>query len=339
MASPVWKGRLSFGLVSLSVRLYGARRRHGVTTHQFQVGTADRIRHLRVNERTGEEVPYDEIVKGARADEVVPEDAGADEYVMLEPEELEAIASGRSQAMEISAFVPSGSIEPIWYDSAYYLSPADASSAKPYRLLCAALQEADRLAVATLVMRDRQHMVLIGPQNGVLTLSTLWWADEIHSPQEILPALPEEEVGGHELALALRLVEAMSQDWDPRARTDDYQEQLEELVRRKYLGEEGVTHREAGRPERGTIIELTQALRESLNRKKPPAARGRRGTHGTAQGTPAQGSPPLSELSKKDLSALAAELQIPGRSTMNRRELQEAIAATGAGRRSTGSAS
>ncbi|MFB9803367.1 non-homologous end joining protein Ku, partial [Streptomonospora salina] len=268
MASPVWKGTLSFGLVSLPVRLFTARERHGTRFHQFQRGTSDRIRYRRINERTGTEVDSSEIVRGARADE-----SGSDEYVIVEPAELEEIAPGRSRSLEIGAFVPAGDVEALWYDSAYYVAPDSAGSAKPYRLLCRALERSGRLGLTRLVMRERQHLAVVGPQQGVLTLSTLWWADEVRDPAETLPAIPGAELGDRDLELAEQLIGAMADEWRPADYTDDYQERIDELIRAKSAGER-VRYAEEGAPEETNVVELTEALRASLRSGDENAARG-----------------------------------------------------------------
>ncbi|MUL44208.1 Ku protein [Streptomonospora sp. PA3] len=355
MASPVWKGTLSFGLVSLPVRLFSARERHGTRFHQFQRGTADRIRYRRVNERTGKEVDSSEIVRGTQADSA----ASGDEYVIVEPSELEEIAPGRSSSLEITAFVPAGDVEALWYDSAYYVAPDSKGSAKPYRLLCQALERSGRLGVTTLVMRERQHLAVIGPQNGVLTLSTLWWADEIRDPEETLPNIPAADLAQRDLDLAEQLIGAMADEWRPEDYTDDYQERIAELVRAKSAGER-VRYAEEGPPPETNVVELTEALRASLSggeggdagrsgrgrsrgrakgagRSAEPggaaeSGRAERGAGGGGRSRSRRGGAapepreaPLSELSKRDLSRLAAELDVAGRSKMSRRELETAI--------------
>ncbi|KIH98882.1 hypothetical protein LP52_10635 [Streptomonospora alba] len=366
MASPVWKGTLSFGLVSLPVGLFSARQRHGTRFHQFQRGTSDRIRYRRVNERTGDEVGSSEIVRGTQA-----EASSSDEYIIVEPSELEEIAPGRSSSLEISAFVPAGDVEALWYDSAYYVAPDSKGSAKPYRLLCQALERSGRLGLTTLVMRERQHLAVVGPQNGVLTLSTLWWADEVRDPEETLPNIPSADLGERDLELAEQLIGAMADEWRPEDYTDDYQERIDELIRAKSAGER-VRYAEEGPPPETNVVELTEALRASLRsgeesadrgsgagaggRRSAPAgggkakasasgggkATGSASGGGKAKGSAAGGggggrSPgrggappepreaPVSELSKRDLSRLASELDVPGRSKMDRRELEEAV--------------
>src|SRR5690625_293435 len=261
MASPVWKGTLTFGLVSLPVRMFSARERHGTRFHQFQRDTSDRIRYRRVNERTGKEVDTSEIVRGTKPDANTA--SGGDEYVIVEPAELEEIAPGRSSSLEISAFVPADEVEALWYDSAYYLAPDSTGSAKPYQLLCRALERSGRLGLTTLVMRERQHLAVVGPQKGVLTLSTLWWADEVRDPEKTLPDIPGADLGERDLELAEQLIGAMAREWAPEEYTDDYQERIEELIRAKSAGER-VRYAEEGPPPETNVVELTEALRASL---------------------------------------------------------------------------
>ncbi|MDT0302735.1 non-homologous end joining protein Ku [Streptomonospora wellingtoniae] len=356
MASPVWKGTLSFGLVSLPVRLFSARERHGTRFHQFQRGTSDRIRYRRVNERTGTEVDSAEIVRGTKADAA----SGTDEYVIVEPQEMEEIAPGRSSSLEITAFVPADDVEALWYDAAYYVAPESKGSAKPYRLLCQALEHSGRLGLTTLVMRERQHLAVVGPQQGVLTLSTLWWADEVRDPEETLPNIPAVDLGERDLKLAEQLIGAMAEEWRPAAYTDDYQERIDELVRAKSAGER-VRYAEEGPPPETNVVELTEALRASLRGSEEDSGASRSGKGGARRGgsgesggdekrgagkrgagtggrgtggsrprggggtAPEPREAPVSELSKRDLSRLASELDVPGRSKMDRAELEQAV--------------
>ncbi|MGW7486946.1 non-homologous end joining protein Ku [Streptomyces sp. NPDC054786] len=158
MARPVWSGSLTFGLVTLPVRLYTATDSHTVRFHRIQRGTADRIRNERVNERTGEEVTADDIVKGL--------DAG-DSYVLVEPEELEDIAPGRSRALEISGFVDLAQVRPVFFDRAYYLGPRGKEQAKVYALLQKALDRAGKAGIATFVMRNREYLVAVGAEGDI----------------------------------------------------------------------------------------------------------------------------------------------------------------------------
>ncbi|QVQ51575.1 Ku protein [Spiractinospora alimapuensis] len=317
MANPVWTGTLTFGMVALSVKLYSARERHGPTMHQFERGTSDRIRYRRVNERTGKAVASEDIVRGAS---VGPDE----EYVILQPEELDDIKPGRSKTMEINGFVPSGSVDPLWYSSTYYMEP-DKATAKPYRLLYDALESTGRLGLATFIMRDREHLVLVGPQQGVLSASTLWWPDEVRAPDDVMaPPSRQEAPASAELNLAEQLIEAMATDWQPAEYHDTYEARLEELIAAKAKGQ--TVSYEPERPARkGKVVELTEALRESLRERKDTGRK--RSTSSSRAPEPraskeSGGSPPT----KKELLSTAADLGISGRTKMTREELADAVA-------------
>ncbi|WP_344108178.1 Ku protein [Nocardiopsis rhodophaea] len=306
MASTVWKGTLSVGLLALGVRLYSAREKHGPVMHQFVRGTDHRVRYQRVDETTGK--PTSDIVKGAQVD-------GTDEYVVLEPVELERIAPGRTKTMEVTRFIPSDAVAPLWYATTYYMGPLDKAAAKPYRLLCAALERTGRVGLATMVMRDREHLVLVGPQAGVLTAATLYWPDEIRAPEDVMPPIPQEpELPDRDLNLAEQLVEAMAEEWTPDAYEDTYQARLEELITAKAKGRT-ITYGEEPAAPAGTVVELTDALRQTLEarrgKKKAPK--------------PREPSGPSSGATKKELLEKAQELDVPGRSKMSKEELAQAI--------------
>ncbi|WP_030200249.1 Ku protein [Streptomyces sp. NRRL S-87] len=310
MARPVWTGVLSFGLVSFPVGIHTATDSHTIRFHQLQRGTSDRVRNRRVNERTGEEVAADEIVKGY--------DAG-DEYVLVEPAELEDIAPGRSRALEISGFVDLEAIDPIFFDRTYYLGPKGAEYAKVYALLQSALAKTGRAGVATFVMRGREYLVALKAEDGILTLHTLHWADEIRDPREEVPDLPDESVAASsakELRMAEQLVAALETDWDPEGFHDTYQEKVAALVEAKRTG--GTVEKAELPAEATNVVDLTEALRASV-------ARARGGRRGGSRRTPPTERPSLDSLTKAQLYEKAAAAGVPGRSTMTRDELAEAL--------------
>ncbi|MDQ4119802.1 MAG: Ku protein, partial [Actinomycetota bacterium] len=208
MARAIWTGAITFGLVSIPVGLFAATEDHTVHFHQFQRGTADRVRNQRVNERTGEEVAYGDIVKGA--------DVGDGEHVVVEPSELEAIAPGRSQSLEISDFVDLAEIDPLYFDRTYWLAPTADRDAGPYTLLLQAMTDADRAGIGTFVMRGKQYLAAIRPDRNVLALETLYFADEVRDPRAELEHLPEPRSrrrDDRELDMATRLIDSMSTRW------------------------------------------------------------------------------------------------------------------------------
>src|SRR3954451_16891789 len=162
MARAIWTGSVSFGLVNVPVGLFSATEDHDVHFHQFQKGTSSRVRNQRVNEDTGDEVAYKDVVKGAELD-----DGG---YVMLTQEELESVEPGRSRTIDISDFVDAAEIDPLHYQKSYYLAPTDDSAKKAYSLLLKAMAKAERIGVATFVMRGKQYLAAIRPQDDVLVL-------------------------------------------------------------------------------------------------------------------------------------------------------------------------
>ncbi|MFD6892236.1 Ku protein [Streptomyces sp. NPDC059957] len=198
MARPVWAGVLSFGLVSLPVGLYTATESHTIHFHQLQRGTSDRVRNKRVNERTGKEVPFEEIVKGF--------DDG-DAYVLVEPEELDEIAPGRSRSLEIEGFVDLAEVDPIFFDATYYLAPKGKEYGKIYSLVEQALDKAEKAGIARFVMRSHEYLVAVKAENGLLTCHTLHWADEIRDPRKEIASLPRKaKAAPKELRMAEQLV-------------------------------------------------------------------------------------------------------------------------------------
>ncbi|MFI8825096.1 Ku protein [Streptomyces sp. NPDC053431] len=263
----MWTGVLSFGLVSVPVGLYTATSPHTLRFHQLQRGTSDRIRNRRVNERTGEEVELDDIVKGF--------DTG-DTYVLVEPDELDDIAPGRSKALEIDGFVDLDAIDPIFFDRTYYLGPKGTEYAKVYALLERALAKTGRAGIATFVMRGREYLVALKSENGILTLHTLHWADEIRDPREEIPDLPttRTKTGDKEMRMAEQLIGTLAMDWDPEEFHDTYRDKVAALITAKESGESVEKAEPAA--EATNVIDLTEALRASVER-----ARGRSGRSGS----------------------------------------------------------
>src|SRR3954469_3897606 len=199
MARAIWTGSLSFGLVNVPVGLYSATQDHEVHFHQFEKGTSSRIRYERVNEDTGDEVEYEDVVKGAEVSD--------GEYVILTQEELESVEPGRSRTIDISDFVDAAEIDPIYYQKSYYLAPSDDTAKKAYTLLVQAMQKAGRIGVATFVMRGKQYLAAIRPQDNVLVLETMYFADEVRDPSKELDQLPTRtQVSKRDLDMAVRLI-------------------------------------------------------------------------------------------------------------------------------------
>ena len=170
----IWKGALSFGLVNIPVGLYPATSDKSIHFNQFEEGTSDRIRYKKVNERTGEEVPQDHIVRGF--------DLGGGEYVILTEEELESAEPKKSRQIEISDFVEQADIDPVYFRSSYYLAPEGEGADKAYALLRQAMGDAGRIGIATLVMRNKEYLVAVRPDADALALHTMYFSDEVRVP-------------------------------------------------------------------------------------------------------------------------------------------------------------
>jgi DNA end-binding protein Ku len=259
MARAIWSGALSFGLVSMPIQLYPATQSHAFRFHQIQRGTSDRIRNKRVNERTGDEVPMDEIVKGYEIKE--------DEYLIVEPEELDEIVPGRSKSLEITGFVDLHQVDPIFFDTTYYIAPRSERYSKVYSLLYEALRESNKAGIATVVMRNREYLVAVKPEGEVLALHTLHWADEVRDPRRELPNLPENvRLAEQELKTAHQLIDALSIDWDPQEYRDTYQEKVAELLQAKSAG--GEVEKGAPPPKSTDVLDLMNALQTSVEQSK-----------------------------------------------------------------------
>jgi DNA end-binding protein Ku len=259
MARSMWTGVVSFGLVSVPVALYSATKEHEVSFHQFQRGTSDRIRYQRVNVRTGEEVPYDDIVKGA--------EVGDGQYVIVESEELDAIAPGRSRALEIHSFVGLDEIDPIYFQKSYYLGPGSPETAKTYALLRDAMAQARRAAIGTLVMRGKEYLCAIRPEETLLVLETLYFADEVRDPKEQVDPLPNRaKTAQNELAMAAQLIDSMTDTWNPDQYRDTYTDRVKSLIAAKKKGKEVTVAAQA--PEATNVIDLMEALRASVDAAK-----------------------------------------------------------------------
>ncbi|GAA4079748.1 Ku protein [Streptomyces shaanxiensis] len=347
MARAIWTGVITFGMVSVPVGLYTAIEDHTVHFHQLQRGTADRIRNRRVNERTGKEVKAEDIVKGFEVTE--------GEYVIVEPDELDEIAPGRSRTIDISDFVDLADIEPVYFERTYYIAPRSKEYTKVYQLLCAALEESGKVGIATFVMRGKQYLTALRAEDQVLVLQTLHWADEVRDPAQELPELPSRRAGkGKELDMAIQLINALDMPWDPGRYHDTYQEKVRELVRAKAEGQETAAAEEA--PQATNVVDLMTALQGSLDQaqgtraKKPTAPRQKKtarkavrrpGAKGkaTAEKAPSKsrtsskrgqgGKNELQQLSKTELYQRATDQNIAGRSKMSREELVDALARAG----------
>jgi DNA end-binding protein Ku len=260
MARAIWSGSISFGLVNVPVGLFSATQDHEVHFHQFEKGTSSRIRYERVNEDTGDEVEYEDVVKGAEVSD--------GEYVMLTQEELESVEPGRSRTIDISDFVDAAEIDPIYYQKSYYLAPSDDTATKAYSLLVKAMTKAERIGVATFVMRGKQYLAAIRPAHDVLVLETMYFADEVRDAADEIDNLPAKaRIGGKDLDMAVSLVESLTTSWDPKNYRDTYTERVEKLVDAKKKDREIVVSESAEERDE-KVTDLLSALQASIDAAK-----------------------------------------------------------------------
>jgi DNA end-binding protein Ku len=268
MARAIWSGAISFGLVNVPVKLYSATSPKSVRFHQLSSKTGARIRQKRVDPTTGDEVPFEDIVKGY---ELSP-----DRYVLIEPGELEALDPKATKTIDIEEFVDQSDIDPIYYDHSYYLAPTT-GGAKAYALLLEAMREAKKVAIGRVVIRSKQQLCALRPTGDVMTMSTMLFGDEVVPPDRIdeLDAVGEAEASKRELTMAQQLIDSLSGEFDPDKYRDDYRERVLDLIERKAAGEEIAVQPEA--EDTAPAPDLMAALEASL-----AEARGGAGTKAKA---------------------------------------------------------
>ena len=256
MPRAIWSGSISFGLLNVPVKLYSATSKQTVSFKELREGDGSRVRHKRVAEEDGEEVPYEKIVKGY---ELSP-----DQYVVLTREELEELDPKRTRAIEIQDFVDLDEIDPIYFDQPYYLGP-DAGAEKAYTLLVKAMEEAHKVAIARFVLRNKEHLAAIRPMDGVLTMATMRFADEVVKPDDLDGVLPDEDskIDKREVEMAKKLIDSLAADFEADKYRDEYREELLDLIERKAKGEDIVVQA-SEEPKPTKAPDLMAALEESL---------------------------------------------------------------------------
>jgi len=267
MARSIWTGAISFGLVTVPVKLYSAVNRKTVRFHQLSGKSGVRISQKRVDPSTGDEVAYDDIVKGF---ELTP-----DRYVVIEPGELETLQPKKTKTIEIEDFVELSDIDPIYYDHPYYLAPGT-GGAKPYRLLVEAMRETDRVAIARVVIRSKEALVAVRPMGDhVLGMSTMLFPDEVVDPDSIdeISATAEVDVTKRELDIAKQLVESLAGPFEADKYHDTYRQEVLDLIERKAAGEE-IAVQPATDEEEEPVPDLMAALKASLDAVRDKDAEG-----------------------------------------------------------------
>jgi DNA end-binding protein Ku len=261
MPRAIWSGAISFGLVNIPVKLYSAVSRKTVRFHQIDAESGARVRQKRVG-ADGEEVPYEQIVKGY--------EIGPDRYVTVTPEELESLEPQKTRTIDIEDFVDIEQIDPVFYDHPYYLAP-DTGAAKAYRLLVDAMEDSGKVAVARVVLRSKEHLVAIRPRKGALAMETMLFADEVISPDSLdeLSSDGDVRTSDRELAMARQLIDSLASEFEPEKYHDEYRERVLDLIERKAQGETIVIEEPAAEPTK--VPDLMAALEASIADAKKPA--------------------------------------------------------------------
>ncbi len=291
MARAIWSGSISFGLLNVPVKLYSAVARRNIALREIRDSDSARIKHRRVAEGTDEEVPYENIVK---AFEITP-----GQYVPIGKDEMSALAPEKTRAIEVKDFVDLEQIDPIYFDSPYYLGPAEGAE-KAYSLLAKAMEASGKVAIARFVFRNKEHLAALRANDGVLTLTTMRFADEVVAARDLEDVVPEKapKVAKKEQDMAEQLIESLSTEFDPSAYRDEYREQLMALIERKAEGKEIVAS-EAEEPQATKAPDLMAALEQSIAAVKGEDDGGKKATPKKARKAPAKAKKSPSSQAKK----------------------------------------
>jgi DNA end-binding protein Ku len=264
MPRAIWSGSISFGLVNIPVKLYNAVSRKSISFNQIDSRTGSRVKYKKVSAADGEELSNDEIIKGY--------ELANGQYVTITDDEIAQLDPVASRTIDIEEFVDLTEIDPLFYDSGYYLAP-DKATAKPYALLCRAMEESGKVGIARFVMRSKQYLAAVRPKDGKLLLSTMVYADEVNDPADIdeLGVLDGVDVSDKELAMARSLIASLEEAFDPAKFHDTHREQVLSLIQRKAAGEDDLVIAPA--PVEDKVVDLMAALEASVAAAKE--ARGR----------------------------------------------------------------
>jgi DNA end-binding protein Ku len=268
MPRAIWSGSISFGLVNIPVKLYNAVSRKSVHFNQLDAKTGARVKRKWISAADGRDLENDEIIRGY--------ELPSGEYVTVDDDEIAALDPVAVRTIDIEEFVDLDEIDPIFYDSAYYLAP-DKATTKPYALLAQAMEESGKIGVARFVMRSKQYLAAVRPKDGRLLLSTMVYADEVNDPADVpeLEDVEDVDLPAKELQMAVQLVESLSGEFQADQYEDTYRTQVLDLIERKAAGEDDVVAAPE-EPEPSKVIDLMAALEKSVADAK--AARGRHPT-------------------------------------------------------------
>jgi DNA end-binding protein Ku len=262
MAASVWSGYLTFGLISMPVRLFSGARSSGISFNMLHRDDMTRVKQQLYCPADNRVIDRNEVVKGY--------EYRKNEYVVVEPEEIKKIEPKTAKAMEILEFVKATEVDPVYFESSYYLMPEEAGR-RPYALLTKALEESEYVAIAKLTMHNREYTVFLRPHEGGLMLHTMYYEEEVRKVEGF--GAPDVELKDSEVKVAHQLIEALATEWDPSKFHDDFQENLKKLIQTKLEGGEIA---EVEKPKKlAPVVDLMAALKESLAQmegKKKPAA-------------------------------------------------------------------
>jgi DNA end-binding protein Ku len=269
MARPVWTGSISFGLVNVPVKAYTAVRDHDVHFNQLEKKTGARIRNKKVSEKTGREVNADDIEMGF--------EIRKGRYVTFDKDELAELKPGSTRAVEVTDFVDLDAVDPIYYERTYWLGPAAEAAKQAYGLLLAAMEGKEKVAIGTVVMRNKQYLAAIRPLDGALAMSTMRFADEV-VPRAEVDGVPSRRTkpDAKALKLATQIVDSLAGEWKPEQYHDTYAEELRGRIERKDKGKDVVEEAPVAEGD-AKILDLMEALEQSVS-----AAKGKRGSRTTA---------------------------------------------------------
>ena len=300
MPRAIWTGAISFGMVTVPVKLYSAVNRKTVRFHQLSGKSGIRVSQKRIDPQSGEEVPYESIVKGY---EIAP-----DRYVVIEPGELETLQPKKTKTIEIEDFVELSQIDPMYYDHPYYLAPGP-GGAKPYRLLLEAMRETNKVAIARVVIRSKEQLVAVRPMGDALGMATMLFADEVLPPDRIdeLADAAEVKTTKRELDVAKQLVESLAGDFDPEQYHDTYRADVLAMIERKAQGEE-IAVQPAPEEISEPAPDLMSALKASLE-----AVRAREGDGAGKRRKPAAKKPAAKAAAKKPAARKAGAPRTPAK--------------------------
>ena len=255
MPRAIWSGSISFGLVSIPVKLFSAVSEQSVRFNQLDGRNNARVRQRRVNEATGEEVPHSEIVKGY--------ELGSGRWITITDDDLAQLMPEQNRLIELEEFVDLDEIDPVYYSGSYWLGPADA--AKPYALLATALHQSNKVCLGRFVLRSNQHLAVVRSVEGCLMLSLMVWADEVNPPEAIpgMDKAADVKLNDKELAMATSLIESLTETFEPEKYHDTYRQAVLELIDRKADGEEAPVPAPADDRD-DTVVDLMAALEASV---------------------------------------------------------------------------